>query len=128
MKKQESGSATTKGLGDRRSIGRHELGYYLRVYNRTTGRILGHTVNVSDQGFMLVSCLPVITNTLFKLRMVLPDEMEHFSKLDFDAFCHWCQEDVNPGYYDSGFSVMDAGDAFADISRSLKEYFSFKTF
>ena len=37
-----------------RRIERHQLPYYLKVYNRHTGRAMGYLGNVSDVGLMLI--------------------------------------------------------------------------
>lgn len=123
-----SSASDRKGLSERREIKRQHLSYYLRVYNRNTGRILGHIVNLSDSGFMLVSCLPIMTDQRYQLRMVLPDSVHRFTRVDFDAWCHWSQQDIAPDAYDSGFSVLENdSDAFSQLSEALTEYFSFKS-
>lgn len=108
-----------------RRIERHQLPYYLRVVNRYTKKPMGCLGNVSEQGLMLISDLPVLVGAEFHLRLAVPGERNLQKTLDVVAICLWCHEDETPGSYDSGFKVQDAPDEYIDLIGALRQYFSF---
>ncbi|MDB2384649.1 hypothetical protein N9V90_02300 [Endozoicomonas sp.] len=108
-----------------RTIKRHQLNEYLKVYNRNTMREMGNVGNISCNGLMLVSNIPVLIGAVYNMRIVVPDEKGGQTFLDFDARCHWCKPDVGPDYFDSGYSIISAGLGIIDLVDSLKSYFTF---
>ena len=59
---------------DRRGIKRRHLIFHLRVFDRETGEKLGHVVDISAEGMMLVSESAIDVDRDYKLQMRLPDE------------------------------------------------------
>ena len=106
-------------------IQRHQLNNYLKVYNRNSLREMGNVCNISSNGLMLVSCIPVLIGAVYNMRIIIPDEKGGQFFLDFDARCHWCKPDVGPEFFDSGYSIISAGHGIIDLVGSLKKYFSF---
>ena len=106
---------------ERRTIKRHQLNEYLRVYNRNTLKEMGNIGNISSNGLMLISTVPVLIGAVYSMRIILPDG----EIIDFEARCHWCKPDVSPDFFDSGYSMVQAGDDIIDLVEALKEYFSF---
>ncbi len=109
---------------ERRSITRHHLQDYLLVYNRNTGKPLGNIGNISCNGLMLISRLPMLTGAVFNLRIQVPEGNEQ-RNIDFDARCHWCKPDVDPASFDSGYSIVTPGEDVFDLVEELREYFTF---
>lgn len=113
-------------LKDQRCIARHQLGGFLQVYNRHTGKPIGYLGNISKQGMMLISSLPVMLGACYELQLRLPSATDAEAELvNFSARSHWCRADASPGNYDSGFSITSNQQAFADLARALERYFSF---
>ncbi|WP_257275201.1 MULTISPECIES: PilZ domain-containing protein [unclassified Endozoicomonas] len=110
---------------ERRSIKRHQLNEYLTVYNRNTLREIGSIGNISSNGLMLISTVPVLIGAVYSMRIKLPGPDEEKNHIDFDARCHWCKPDVGPEFFDSGYSIVNAGHDIIDLVEVLKEYFSF---
>ncbi len=110
---------------ERRSIQRHQLQDYLKIYNRNTMRVMGSIGNISCNGLMLISSVPVLIGAVYNMRIILPDDDMGERYLDFDARCHWCKPDVGPEYFDSGYSIVNAGDDILDLVETLKNYFTF---
>ena len=111
---------------DKRTIKRHQLPYYLEVYNRITKKPLGYIVNISSQGMMLVSNSQTLTHAVFNMYMMLPEPINGHKRIDFDALSQWCKPDVTPGYYDTGFSFTRVPSELQQLVEALKDYFSFK--
>ena len=109
-----------------RRIERHQLPYYLKVFNRITDKPMGYIGNVSLDGLLLISQLPLLVGARFDMRLKIPGQLEpHF--IDFSATCQWCREDVTPGSFDSGFALVAPPGEFVEMIDALRYYFSFRT-
>lgn len=109
-----------------RRIERHQLPYYLKVYNRHTGRAMGYMGNISDVGLMLISELPLLVGPVFELQVKIPSVEGEPKLIDLSAHCLWCKEDATPGHYDSGFELQGpAPTEFLKLVDALRHYFTF---
>ncbi|MGV6395060.1 PilZ domain-containing protein [Pseudomonas caspiana] len=108
-----------------RRIERHQLPFYLRVSNRYTGKSMGCLGNISENGLMLISGLPVLVGAEFQLRLQVPCERGLPSTVDVNATCLWCHEDETPGSYDSGFTLTESPAEYSELIKALRRYFSF---
>jgi hypothetical protein len=90
-------------MSDRRTLHRRHLIYYLKVFEKVSDNLLGHLVDITEEGLMIVSENCLEENKLFKLRMVLPREIEGKEEIAFDARSMWCHKDVNPSLFGVGF-------------------------
>ena len=88
-----------------RRIERHQLPYYLRVFNSVTDKPVGFLGNVSADGLMLISQLPMMVGMDFQLRLKVPARDGGQQVIDFSACCVWCHEDATPLHYDAGFTL-----------------------
>ena len=91
-------------MAERRELKRRHLIYYLRVFDRNTDKIIGHLVDITTEGLMLISEGPLETDAIFELRMDLPSEIEGVRKMDCLAHSRWCRKDDNPDFFNTGFS------------------------
>lgn len=108
-----------------RRIERQQLPHYLQVFNRNTGKPLGSIGNISLDGLMLVSQLPMLVGACFDLRLKVPGENESERFIDFQANCMWSREDVTPGIFDSGFALLAVPADYMRMVVALRDYFSF---
>ncbi len=109
-----------------RRIARHQLHAYLNVYNSHTGQFMGTLGNVSCNGFMLLSPLPMMLGAEYDMQLHLPAANgEGVQVLPFRAVSRWCRPDLTPGHYDAGFSILDGAQIFASLAVALQRYFSF---
>jgi hypothetical protein len=109
-----------------RRIERHQLPYYLKVFNSVTGKPIGFLGNVSKDGLMLISQLPMMIGADFDLRLKLPASKDCTPVIDLRARCLWCHEDATPQHYDAGFSVQQAPPEYGQLVEELRQYFSFQ--
>jgi hypothetical protein len=107
--------ASVRMLNERR-IERHQLPYYLQVFNRYTDKPLGCLGNVSEQGLMLISDLPILVGADFQLRLKVPDGKNGLYNIDIDA---------TPRVFDSGFRLQAAPAEYFVLIQALQHYFSF---
>jgi hypothetical protein len=110
-----------------RSIKRHQLPYYLKVFNRITDKPMGSIGNVSLDGLMLISQLPILLNARFDMRLKIPGHDGQLHCIDFHATCQWCREDVTPGNFDSGFALVAPPAEYVEMVDALRYYFSFRS-
>ena len=108
-----------------RRIERHLLPYYLKVFNRFTGLPIGYLGNVSEDGLMLISDLPLLVGPDYELQLKVPGRAGALHVINLTASCLWCHEDENPGHYDSGFMLLQAPREYDELVSSLRNYFSF---
>jgi len=108
-----------------RRIQRHQLSGFLKVFNRLTDKPIGYLGNLSEDGLMLISQLPMMVDAAFELRLKIPMADGEFQAIDLTAMCLWSHEDVNPQHYDSGFRVVEAPEAYGQLISALCHYFSF---
>ena len=90
-------------MSDRRTLHRRHLNYYLKVFERDTDELLGHLVDITEEGLMLVSENCFEEGKLIRMKMLLPREIEGKEQIEFDARSMWCRKDVNPSLWGIGF-------------------------
>lgn len=109
-----------------RRIERHQLPYFLKVFNSITDKPIGFLGNVSEDGLMLISQLPMMIGADFDLRLKIPAIDGILQVIDVRACCLWCHEDATPQHYDAGFSLQRAPPEYGQLVSALRTYFSFQ--
>jgi hypothetical protein len=113
-------------MAEQRRIERHQLPYYLKVFNRITDKPLGFIGNLSENGLMLLRPYPMMVDAVFSMRLKIPGQESRLHCIDFQARCMWSREDVTPGSFDSGFAMVSPPPDIADMCTALQHYFSFQ--
>lgn len=111
---------------NQRRIQRHQLPYYLNVFNRLTGKPLGFIGNLSEGGLLLISPYPMMLDARFEMRLKIPGQNGLMRFIDFSATCLWSREDVTPGSFDSGFALLSPSSEIREMIAALQHYFSFR--
>lgn len=110
---------------EKRQVKRRHLVFYLRVFDGRSGRVLGHVVDISAEGIMLLSDVPIETNEIHRLRMRMPSEMTDSNEILFTATSRWCKRDENPDFYITGFQMHDLTEEHKSQIATLIEGYSF---
>lgn len=110
---------------DRRTIKRRHLIFYLRVWRLDSDQPLGHVVDITAEGMMLISEKPIAVGEEYALEIRLPDTEGALKPMHFRAVCRWSDNDINPVFYDSGFEFLDKQPEDIDTIRSLIEAYGF---
>lgn len=117
VKKTEDGS-------NQRRLRRHYLIYYLRVFDRVTGSVIGHLVDITQEGIMILRDSPLETGAKYSLRLRWRNSVGRLQVADFEGVCKWCRPDVNPDFYGAGFSITAASpehvQAISELIADLK--------
>ena len=93
-------------MGIHRSLKRRHLIYYLRIFDVETGEPIGHLVDVTLRGMMMISEGPVATDMVFQMRMDLPPGLFEQDRWEFSARSIWSKSDVNPAFHDTGLEFL----------------------
>ena len=110
-------------MSERRKLKRRHLIYYLRVFDRATGRQVGHLVDLTPDGIMVMSERPIRVGRTIGLRMALPSQGGQEGTLEFDATSMWTSHDVNPDFYDTGFKLSKVSRKhLAQIETLIEDY------
>src|SRR5688500_9340160 len=70
-----------------RRIERHQLPYFLKVFNSVTDKPIGFLGNLSEDGLMLISQLPLMVGADFNLRLKIPMDSHCQQVIDLNACC-----------------------------------------
>ncbi|MCY1248260.1 hypothetical protein D9M72_616730 [compost metagenome] len=87
---------------------------------------MGYIGNISLDGMMLISQLPMLVGGRFEMRLKIPGQDGKLQLIEFAATCQWCREDVTPGNYDSGFCLVAPPAEYVELVDALRRYFSFR--
>ena len=110
---------STESRHEQRILKRHHLIYYLRVYDNTSSRVLGHVVDISPQGVLLITDEPLVPGESRRLRMRFPGMSTSRDELIFDAVCRWCRPDENPAFYLVGLQIQNVLPEEADFIQGM---------
>lgn len=100
--------------------------YYLKTYDRTNDQLIGHVVDLTTEGVMLLSENPIEPDTAFRLRVELPETIRGRTDITFDAESIWCKKDVNPDFYDTGFRLLTVSREDVALIEVLIQTYSFQ--
>lgn len=98
---------------------------YLPVTRLDTGTALGHLVNVSDQGLMVVGTEELEPMEDFSLEIHVPDHFQISDPVIIGTHLRWCRPDANPDLFAYGLSISRPSAEFRELQRRLRTGFSF---
>jgi hypothetical protein len=110
-------------MQERRKIQRKDLLLYARVFDKEKGDLLGYLSNITTGGIMLVSERPIAVGVDFQILIELPLDISTREYLDLRARSLWCQRDINPEFYDTGFNLVNVSLRDSQtIERVIRDY------
>ena len=112
---------------NKRQLKRIHLIYYLRIFDSNSGNNLGHLVDITTQGIMMISEKPSQAGQDFSMRMQLPGVITGREEIEFSAHCLWCKKDINPDFYVSGFKINTITPQEAKTITALINGYGFKS-
>jgi hypothetical protein len=119
----EHNAVHTQKPKERRGTERRHLIYYLRTWDTTNNRLLGHVVDINTGGFMLISEEPIAIGSEYRLEVRLPNPQGDLQTMRFRAICRWSNNDVNKSFFDSGFQILEKdSDAVRTIQQMINDY------
>jgi len=112
---------------NKRQHKRAHLIYYLRIFDTDNGADIGHLVDITPQGIMLISEKPITVGKDFSFRMQLPDLVADHEEVSFSARCLWCKQDFIPDFYVSGYLIENISPQETKTIIALINSYGFKS-
>jgi hypothetical protein len=113
-------------MDDKRKLKRRYIMFYSRVFDRSTGMMIGYLSDITPGGAMIISEEPNTTKTLYRLVMDLPEDVFDKENLSFEAKCVWSKQDANPHFYMSGFQMENIAAEDTEIIERIIEDYGFR--
>ena len=110
----------------KRDPDRVQLIYYLRISDIDSGKNVGHLVDITPQGIMMLSEEEIPADRDFSFRIQLPSVINGLEEIDFTARCLWCRNDYNPAFYLSGYRIENISSPEKEAIRKLIHSYGFK--
>lgn len=92
---------------DRRKFKRYSLIYYLDSIDLETKQCVGQLIDISLEGAMLISKIPIPTGIKVKLNIVLPTGFSNENYLVVEAESVRNCRDINSDYCDTGLHFIN---------------------
>jgi len=108
-----------------RHVERKYIVFYLRLFDGMSTKVLGHVIDISEKGIMMISDSPIEVNETYRLRMSLPAQMKESNEVILAATSRWCKRDPNPDFYLSGFYLADLDPETKKVIYSLIREFGY---
>ncbi len=108
-------------MKERRKLKRQHIMFYSRVFDRKTGAFLGYLGNLTLDGAMIISEKPLPIGKVFQLRIDLPEDIYSRPVLNLEAKSVWCEQDIDPNFYNVGFSMPNVSDQEYKIIIQINE-------
>ncbi len=100
-------------MRNNRSADRRNLLRYLKVFDQESGEFMGHLVNISAGGMLIVSENPVQPDINLQLHIEMVCE-----RIPVKVRCAWCLEDPEIESYNIGFNLF-APEPKTDVKLKL---------
>ena len=78
----------------------------IEVFDEKSGSLLGHLANYSPGGMMMIGKKQIMQGTEYDCKMIVPDNMLSNREMFFKVRAVWCEEDIMPGDYTTGFQFQ----------------------
>jgi len=104
---------------------RRHLVYYLKVLDPTSGQVLGHLIDITPFGMMMISKNALEPGQEMTVRIQLPEDMAGPGCMDLSGHIVWCHKDVNPDYYAAGLEFRPPSQENSFIIKDLIDTLGF---
>ena len=92
---------------ERRKLERKDLAFFTRLFDRETGQLLGNLGNLTSEGAMVITEVPLSIEKVYRLHMELAERVFTRSHIDFEAVCLWRRPDEFVEHlYNAGFRFV----------------------
>lgn len=111
---------------EKRKEPRRHLIFYLKVVKPDTDELIGHLVDITSVGMMIICQNELATGQEFPLKLVLPAVFESATHLNLIGETVWCHKDVNPDYFAVGIKFKRSSPEASLVIRELVNSFGFQ--
>jgi hypothetical protein len=109
---------------ERRRKRRRTLNKVIHIEDKNSGASLGRLVNITTEGLMLVNQHSMSTDSLYQIKLVLPEPVDGVDSVELGMDCLWTSPAVaDAELYWSGCHIIDVSDEALKILETLIEEF-----
>ncbi len=113
-------------VDERRTTLRRHLIYYLRVWDTKSDQVIGHVVDLTTEGMMLINEKPIEMNKKFQLEVRWNTPDGESIKIPMYVESRWEKKDVNPAFYNTGFKLLTPDNETLDPIRDMINDYGFQ--
>jgi len=113
-------------MEERRKTKRRHLLYYGRVYDENVKKLLGYLVDITENGFMLLSEEPYPVGMTRRLKLEVTDDVGKGPYINFTVKSIWCEPDIDPSHFDTGFEIAEISPSDKELILSIVEKYGFR--
>lgn len=114
-------------VDERRKLSRKYLVIYSRVFDRTSGQVIGYLSDLTSEGCMIIGEDLIKQDAIINIRIDLPDDPPFQRKqLDLRARAMWCRPDIDPSFYNTGFHFENANKEDLEVIQEMIEAYEFR--
>jgi len=115
----------SNAMEEKRKSPRKKANGVLSIQDRGRSEKLGNLVDLSRDGFMLISKKPINTDKIWQISMDLPHSINGSNTINFGAESLWCDQAGGPTQFWAGFQIIDIDDTEAKkLNQLLDQYLS----
>lgn len=108
-------------MKDRRQYSRHDTGLQLEVFDLNSQQRIGRVADLSIDGFMLCSEVPIQVDSIIECRLVPAPPLDSIGEISLGADCLWSRPGDGEQHGWAGFHIIDIGDQqLAALERLLQ--------
>lgn len=100
--------------------------YYTRVFKMPGGVLLGHLVDITSAGAMIISEGPIATDQTYRVKLELSPDVSETPYMIFNARSVWCRKDVDPRFHNTGFEILEPTEEQVTIIGRIIEAYGFR--
>lgn len=113
-------------MPERRKTRRKYLLYYGRVFDERATSLLGHLVDITQQGLMLLSDRPFSVGVTQQIKLEVTEDIAEQPYLSITVKSIWCEPDVDPNHFNTGFEILALGPDDEQIIQAIIEHYGFR--
>ena len=109
-----------------RQIDRKYLVFYLRVFDDLSNKIIGHLVDISEKGVLLMTDEAVALNEDHRLRVHLPALIRDRNEILLHGTSRWCRKDTEADFFLTGFQMYKVDASTKNVILKLMGELGYK--
>ncbi len=92
---------------------------FFAIFDRADNRLVGHLMDISPEGMMMISREEVKKGVTQKLRIALPEKINGSGWLTIDARGVWAKKQEEPECYYTGFEFVTISSIHTEIIKNM---------
>lgn len=114
-------------MQERRKETRKTLMAYTQVFDLYGGFLLGYLSDLSMTGAMIICDKPMEENVDLTLAIEIPELPKvSASRLTIPARALWCQQDISPEFFNTGFQFKEVTKEQKEIIQAIIDNYEFR--